>query len=136
MSYVHKLEHVSGVNIESMDSLLQALENRIHFFHDCGCRISDHGLSHMPFSLEWSYSLDKEFNAYLRQDQASAFSDPDCFRGYVLISLCRLYHKKGWVQQFHLGPLRNNNDRLLATVGQDAGVDSIGDFPQALPLSR
>ena len=56
--------------------------------------------------------------------------------GVVLLHLCKLYHKKGWVQQFHLGPIRNNNTKLLNAIGADAGVDSIGDFSQATALSR
>jgi glucuronate isomerase len=46
-----------------------------------------------------------------------------------------MYHKKNWVQQFHLGALRNNNSRLLSILGKDSGVDSIGDFPQAYNLA-
>jgi glucuronate isomerase len=45
-------------------------------------------------------------------------------------------HEKGWVQQFHLGTLRNNNSRLLESIGADAGLDSMGDFQQGVHLSR
>jgi glucuronate isomerase len=45
-------------------------------------------------------------------------------------------HARGWVQQFHLGALRDNNTRLGRTLGRDCGVDSIGDFEQARPLAR
>ena len=76
--YVNKLSVVSGVVIKDMDSLLQALKNRIEFFHDCGCRISDQGLPHMPFSLEWSSGLDAEFKKFLANKDAADFSDPDC----------------------------------------------------------
>jgi glucuronate isomerase len=136
LQYVSKLSSVSGIMITDMDSLLQALKNRIEFFHDCGCRIADHGLPHMPFSLEWSTGLEAEFRKFLAHKDAADFSDPDCFRGSLLIQLCIMYHQKGWVQQFHLGPIRNNNSRLLKKIGKDAGVDSIGDYPQALPLAR
>jgi glucuronate isomerase len=47
-----------------------------------------------------------------------------------------MYHARGWVQQFHLGAIRNNNTRLLKQLGADAGVDSIGDFSQAVALSN
>jgi glucuronate isomerase len=62
-------------------------------------------------------------------------SDPDAFMGYVLVQLCKMYHAKDWVQQFHLGPIRNNNTRLNKKLGADSGFDSIGDFPQALQMS-
>jgi glucuronate isomerase len=45
-------------------------------------------------------------------------------------------HEKGWVQQYHLGALRNNNSRMLQILGPDTGWDSIGDFSQARALSK
>jgi glucuronate isomerase len=47
-----------------------------------------------------------------------------------------MYHAKGWVQQFHLGALRNNNNRLMKQIGADSGCDSIGDFSQAEAMSK
>jgi glucuronate isomerase len=52
------------------------------------------------------------------------------FKCAVLIELCKLYHAKNWVQQFHVGALRGNNSRMLRELGPDTGFDSIGDFPQ------
>ena len=45
-------------------------------------------------------------------------------------------HERGWVQQFHLGALRNNNSRMMRELGPDSGFDSMGDFQVARPLSR
>jgi glucuronate isomerase len=45
-------------------------------------------------------------------------------------------HEKGWVQQYHVGALRNNNTRALSTLGPDTGWDSIGDFTHGKSLSR
>jgi len=58
------------------------------------------------------------------------------YQSAVLYVLCLEYARRGWIQQFHLGALRNNNRRLLQQLGPDTGFDSIGDFPQALALSR
>lgn len=60
----------------------------------------------------------------------------DNFVGVVLLALSKMYYKKGWVQQFHLGPIRNNNTRLQEKLGFDAGADSIGDYTQAKTLSH
>jgi glucuronate isomerase len=86
--------------------------------------------------LERSAALEKEFIHFINDKNALPFSQPERFMGAVLMALCRMYHAKGWVQQFHLGPLRNNNTRLLKLLGADAGVDSIGDFAQANALSH
>jgi glucuronate isomerase len=45
-------------------------------------------------------------------------------------------YESGWVQQLHLGALRNNCTRLFKTLGPDIGCDSIGDPETAKPLSR
>jgi glucuronate isomerase len=45
-------------------------------------------------------------------------------------------HAAGWVQQFHLGAMRNTNPRMYRELGPDTGYDSIGDYPIALPLAR
>jgi glucuronate isomerase len=57
------------------------------------------------------------------------------FKFHTLKALCKLYHAKGWVQQFHLGALRNTNERMERVLGPDTGFDSIGDFDQASSLA-
>ncbi len=132
--YLHKLEAASGITISSFTSLLEALQKRVDFFNKNGCRISDHGLAQMPTTIGMTAELEAEFVTFLRNDKQ--FSNPAAFAGELLLQLCRMYHEKGWVQQFHLGPLRNTNCRLLARLRSDAGVDSIGDFPQAYKLAQ
>jgi glucuronate isomerase len=136
IAYIEKLELASGIKNNKMSDLLHALENRVNYFHENGCRISDHGLLHMPAQFTFTSTLEKEFEHFITDKNAVSFSQPERFAGAVLMFLCRTYHKKGWVQQFHLGPIRNNNTRLLNTIGADAGVDSIGDFSQATTLSN
>lgn len=129
------LEKASGIRVTDMPSLLEALQNRVDFFHSNGCRVSDHGLVQMPASFHFSSQLESEFSQLL-QNRKGTYSDPEAFMGYVLLQLCKMYHAKNWVQQFHLGPIRNNNTRLNKLLGADSGFDSIGDFPQALQMSR
>jgi len=88
----------------------------------------------MPARFEFSAQLESELQFFL-SDRKGSYSDPEAFMGYVLVQLCKMYHAKDWVQQFHLGPIRNNNTRLNQLLGADSGFDSIGDFPQALQMS-
>jgi len=134
MNYIRRLSEVSGVNINSTDTLLEALAQRVGYFHDLGCRIADHGLETMPPVDEFSSDLDTEFRKFIA-DSTANFSNPDAFTGHILLHLCRMYHAHGWVQQFHLGAIRNNNQRLMQKIGPDSGLDSVGDFPQARTLS-
>jgi len=132
--YLSALETASGIKVTDIASLLSAIENRVDYFHANGCRVSDHGFMQMPASLNFSIALETEFKSFV-QNKTQAFSDPVSFMGYVLLELSRMYHQRDWVQQFHLGPIRDNNTRLNQKLGANAGFDSIGDFPQALAMS-
>jgi glucuronate isomerase len=133
--YVDKLGTTAGVSIKNFDDLLAALKNRIEFFDSLGCRASDHGLEFMYFHED----AESQGNVLFKKLRTGASLSPDDrvqFKCAVLTELCRLYHSKGWVQQFHLGALRGNNSRLLRELGPDTGFDSIGDYPQAQSMSR
>jgi glucuronate isomerase len=133
--YLDKLSQAAGVNITSHAALLEALENRIHYFHVSGCRLSDHGLEHMYYASPESHSIEKIFDKIIASNPLSE-SEIHYYKYITLLELCRMYHKRGWTQQFHLGALRNNNSRMLKTLGPDTGFDSVGDFSQATNLSR
>ncbi len=132
--YLSALETASGIKVTDIASLLSAIENRVDYFHANGCRVSDHGFMQMPASLNFSIALESEFKNFL-QNKTQPFSDSVSFMGFVLLELSRMYHQRDWVQQFHLGPIRDNNTRLNQKLGANAGFDSIGDFPQALAMS-
>ncbi len=136
ITYLHTLEKVTGIKVHNISDLLAALEKRVNYFHKHGCRIADHGLITMPAQVAFTSALEKEFAQFVQGKNKNSFSNPDRFVGAILFSLCKMYHKKGWVQQFHLGPIRNNNTRIMGLVGVDAGTDSIGDYPQAVNLSQ
>jgi glucuronate isomerase len=133
---IQKLGAITNTDITSFEALLSALEARVDYFHSLGCRVSDHGLTSMPASYTFGSALEIEFKQFIAGETTSPFSQPDSFAGAVLFELCKMYHARGWVQQFHLGPIRNNNSRLLKQLGADAGVDSMGDYPQAVSLSN
>lgn len=133
--YIVKLSAVSGVSINTFDDLLQALQNRVDAFHELGCRASDHGLEHLYFAPNAEATAGALFAKLLSRkvlDQEEIIR----FKSAVLINVSRMYHAKGWVQQFHLGALRNNNSRMLRKLGPDTGFDSIGEFSQAMAMSR
>lgn len=134
-TYLEKLGHVAGIEINSFDTLIEALANRIDFFHSHGCRLSDHGLENLYYSTDSRLSADGILQKVLRGNIPNP-EEIEYFKFKVLKKLCKLYHSKGWVQQFHLGALRNTNARMLTVLGPDTGFDSIGDFSQAMALSK
>lgn len=135
-AYIDRLSKASNITITDVSSLLDAIRNRIEFFHTNGCRVSDHGLDRMPVTGQFSKEMEAEINTLLRNPSAKPFSRPEAFAGFILQELCRTYHEKGWVQQFHLGAVRSVNTRMLDLTGPETGFDSIGDFKHAERLAR
>lgn len=134
-AYLRRLSEASGVKINSIGTLLEALQQRVDFFHANGCRVSDHGLAYIPFSKTQIGKLVEVFADVVDGDDTEAAIYEQEFAAMVLHALCKMYYQKGWVQQFHLGALRNNNTRMLQANGPDTGYDSIGDFPQAANMA-
>ena len=135
LEYISLLSDASGVKIHNITTLLEALQNRVEYFHAQGCVTADHGLTTVPQNFDFSIHLENEFERYLENKSTVSFSDPDRYRGYILSSVCKMYHKKQWIQQFHIGAIRNNNTRFYTALGADAGFDSIGDFKHAEKLN-
>ena len=133
-TYLTKLEKASNISIKTYENLLSALENRIHFFNENGCRLSDHGLEQLYFFETETYNLTAIFKKIKSHVQLSS-NEVAFFKSKTLLALGKMYHEKGWTQQLHLGAIRNNNKRLLHQLGPDTGFDSIGDLSQAKALS-
>jgi glucuronate isomerase len=136
--WTNALEACTNLTITTFDEFLTALQCRHDVFAEHGCRLSDHGLELIPFvELERGSArrLVSASFAKVRAGKALSHDEVRSLQFATLQELCRMNHKKGWVQQFHLGALRNNNRRMFATLGADAGFDSIGDFGQAKPLA-
>jgi glucuronate isomerase len=135
-TYLSKLSAASGIEISSFKTLIQALQKRADFFHSIGGRLSDHGLENLYYpENKNAFSPEKLFEKILRSENLSK-EETHFFKYSVLIELGRIYHKHGWTQQYHIGALRNTNERMLAKLGPDTGFDSIGDFSQAVALSK
>jgi glucuronate isomerase len=134
VSYIEKLGAVTGGDINSYDDLLSALTQRIDYFHEIGGRLADHGLSHLFYVDHSQFKCDALFKKVKEQKNLTP-EEVVFFKAKTLLFLSREYHKRGWTQQFHLGALRNNNKRLLSTLGPDTGFDSMGDYSQAEALS-
>ena len=134
VDYLKSLEKAVGFTINTYDDLLSALENRIDYFNAQGCRLSDHGLEQLNFFSNKKYDVAKLFTSVTSGKNLTK-EEVQFFRAETMLALGRFYHKKGWTQQLHLGPIRNNNKRLLKQLGPDTGFDSIGDFSQAVGLS-
>ncbi|MBX2966315.1 MAG: glucuronate isomerase [Cyclobacteriaceae bacterium] len=135
VTYLSQLSSAASVEINRYPDLLKALEKRIEFFVSAGCKLADHGLEQLYHFNEDTFDIEVIFKK-LKKLETLTIDEVRFFKYKTLLELCRLYHKQGWTQQFHLGALRNTNERMLRELGPDTGFDSIGDFSQSVALSK
>ncbi len=133
--YLDRLGEAANITINTYDTLCDALKTRITYFDHRGCKLSDHGLNHMYYEPASSPEVASVF-LKRRNKQVLTGTEAAQFQSALLLFLAETYHEMGWVQQFHLGALRNNNSRMNRELGPDTGWDSIGDYPQAEKLSK
>ena len=134
-AWVDQLAAVSNTDICDMHSYRTALAKRHAFFHAAGCRLSDHGLDTVYADHYTDVQIGAIFSK-VRSGQRLSVEESRRFKSCMLHEGAVMDHAAGWVQQFHIGALRNNNRRLFAALGPDRGFDSIGDWNYAEPLSR
>jgi glucuronate isomerase len=133
-AWVRRLEQAANLDIPNLAAFLEALRRRHDFFHQHGCRLSDHGLDRCHAEICPEATAAAVFER-ARSGQAVSALEHQQFASFMMLFFGRLDAQKGWTQQLHLGPLRNNNTRLLRLLGPDTGFDSIGDLPQAAALA-
>ena len=144
---VKKLVKTTGIKIRKLDDFLEAVAARHQFFHDAGCRVSDHGLAHLP-ALDCTLRQAKDIFKRARGDDPDfrpedlhtadglRRNDAERFSAFMMLFLAELDHAAGWTHQLHLGAMRNNNAWAMEHLGPDTGYDSIGDFRQGPGLRR
>jgi len=133
--FVDKLEEICSMEITGFHSYIEALRLRHYYFHENGCRLSDHGLETAYAEDYTEKEIEKIFNR-IRAGKELDAAERLKFKSAMMIEFSLMDYESGWVQQLHLGALRNNNTRLFEALGTDVGCDSIGDFEMAKPLAK
>ena len=125
------LPYISAVGITTYEQLEEWMVQRIEYFNSFGCRLSDHGLEYIPYTVgDAKAAFDKKLagGTLTREEE-------DAFKTRLILLCAKEYARLGWTMQIHFGALRNNNLRMYEQLGADAGFDSIGDPSVATNLS-
>ncbi len=133
--YISKLSSKTSIPIKSTADLLRALEQRMDYFHAMGCRTADHMLDPVPRCHPDEEAADKALRAAMAGEPLKR-KQVDSFESLMYIRLGLLYARRNWVQQYHIGSLRNTNQRMYAMYGTNVGFDSVSDQAIADNLSQ
>ncbi len=133
--YANRLGALTNIATDTFDHFMAALEIRHQYFHDQGCRLSDHGLE-TAYANDYSLIEIRDIFNKARAGKGVSKEAVFQFKSCMLHEFGLMDHRKGWTQQYHIGALRNNNSRMYRNSGPDIGFDSIGDFEVGRALSR
>ena len=131
--YLARLEKASGIKISSFKDLCAALKNRMAFFNENGCLVSDHGLEYVMYQPASEKEVEDIFAARMNGTVPNR-EDEIKFKTAFMLFVGREYAKLGWVMQLHYGALRDNNKNMYAKLGPDTGYDSINTGASAAEL--
>ena len=133
--WVNKLQEACNISISTFDHYFEALQNRHDYFAEMGCLVADHGLENM-IAEECTYKELQLIFSKIRAGKELNNGEQLMFASGMLREFAKMNDAKGWVQQFHIGAIRNNNKRKLLELGADTGWDSIGNSVDAKALAK
>ncbi len=134
-AYVAQLEKVVGYAINTMDDMRKALLDRIAYFNDHGCRVSDHALDYC-FCVEASEEELNDIYARAKAGKGITWDEQLAYHTALLITVGKEYFKRDWVNQLHFGCLRDNSKKMFRRLGPDTGFDSMNDAANAVGLAK
>ena len=134
-AWIDKLERVCDIDITNFASYIAAIRKRHDYFHKNGCRLSDHGIE-IAYVEDYTEREIENIFSKIRTGKKLEASEGLKFKSAMMFEFALMDAERGWVQQLHLGALRNNNTRMVNTLGPDTGFDSIGDLETARPLAK
>ena len=126
------IPYIKEIGIKTYPELIEWLTSRIEYFHENGCRISDHALEYVPFATG---NAERVFNKRMN-DEPLTTGEINVFKTAVIKNCATEYTRLGWAMQLHIGALRNNNSRMYEKLGPDTGYDSINDLCIAEDLGK
>lgn len=133
--WVATLSSVVGYEVNSLDSLHQALEERMDYFVTCGCKASDNAIDVVAFTESTKEEADQILKKALAHESLTK-EEVDKYKTQMYLFLGEQYNKRGWVMQIHIGAMRNNNTAMLEKLGSDTGYDSINNSLDTQKLSK
>lgn len=128
--YVEHIASLTGRTINTCAEFFDALDVRMEFFNQMGCKASDHGLDYAYCRIVDEGTLEKIFVKGLNNETLTD-EEIEAYKTMVLIHMAKGYTKYGWVMQMHYGAIRDPNSRMFQKLGADTGFDCIDNRASA-----
>ncbi|WP_414055618.1 glucuronate isomerase [Macrococcus equi] len=112
--------------ITTSEDFIEALLQRIDYFHSKGSKLADHGIGELNYQTYTEEAIQSIFKKALNNERIT-HQEMGQFQTYLLFNLGKKYHELDWTMQIHFGAIRNNNTRQFKALGRDTGYDSIND---------
>lgn len=133
-AYMAQLSEVSGVNVTDFASLKEALKNRMAYFRECGCNVSDHALEYVMYVP----ATDAEVDAIMAKGLAgkSVSKEEELkYKTMFMLFVAKEYNRMGWIMQLHYGCKRDNNAFMFEKLGADTGFDCINNYAPSAQMA-
>lgn len=125
-TYIDACRKISHQSLATYQELADFLAERVQYFHENGCIISDHGFNEFLYQSATDEEVEAIYQKGLNNLPVS-HEEVAKWQGRMMTDLGRQYAKYGWTMQIHFGAVRNANSRLFSELGPDIGCDSILD---------
>lgn len=132
--WLEKLNKISSVKVSSFDDLVISLKERVKYFVENGCLVTDLSIEKPFFNFVSDEEIEKIFKKILLEETVT-FEELSAYRTKLFVELGREYKKYDLAMQLHMGAMRNNNTSMFEKLGPDIGMDSIGDHSYAEMIS-
>ena len=115
--YLKKLAAAAGMTeIRTFHGLCHALKNRMDFFAENGCLVSDHALEFVMFYPASEDEIEEIFLKRLNNVPVTKEEEYK-FKTAFMLFVAREYHRRDWVLQLHAGAKRDNNTPMYDKLG-------------------
>jgi glucuronate isomerase len=125
--WLKKLQSLTKTEVTDLSSYKNAVINRIEFFDNVGCLLSDHsfdsGFRFLPTDEAAAAPL---FTRVIKGESLPA-DETVQLQSYLLHFLGKEYAKRDWKMQLHIGAQRYTSSRIRKAAGPAGGFACIGN---------
>lgn len=125
--YLSSLSKVSGISVSSFSTLKDALKERMDYFSEAGCIVSDHALEYVMHASCSEDEIEAIFKKRMNHEEISKMEELQ-FKTAFMLFVSSEYKKRNWIMQLHYGCKRDNNTNMFTKLGPDTGFDCINNY--------